>query len=137
MRITLKFLIAFVQLGCATSDTFSIWEEEFIADYLDAFDNLHPTFLVRTDIPGFAEFGLTTNKTMYSSIYYDKNDIEALAEWIASLVFQMDDLNNHIAMFFIGMGHGDLIQVVLLLIKKNYHLQGTTKILWPGLVNMR
>ena len=118
MKITSVFLTAFVQLSCATSDIVTMREEEFIADYLDAFDNLHPTFLVRTDIPGFAEFGLTTNKTMYSSIYYDEDDIEALAEWIASLVFQMDDLNNHIAMFFIGMGHGDLIQVVLLLIKK-------------------
>ena len=118
MKITSVFLTAFVQLSCATSDIVTMREEEFIADYLDAFDNLHPTFLVRTDIPGFAEFGLTTNKTMYSSIYYDENDIEALAEWIASLDFQMDDLNNHIAMFFIGMGHGDLIQVFLLLIKK-------------------
>ena len=118
MKITSVFLTAFVQLSCATSDIVTMREEEFIADYLDAFDNLHPTFLVRTDIPGFAEFGLTTNKTMYSSIYYDEDDIEALAEWIASLVFQMDDLNNHIAMFFIGMGHGDLIQVFLLLIKK-------------------
>ena len=111
------FLAAFVQLSCATSDIVRIREEEFIADYIDAFDNLHPTFLVRTDIPDFVEFGLATNNTMYSSIYYEENDIVALAEWIASLVVEMYNLNDHIAMFFIGMGHGHLIQVFLLLSK--------------------
>ena len=90
-------------------------EEEFIADYLDAFDNLHPTFLVRTDVPGFAEFSLTPYETLYSSIYYEENDIEALAERVASLVVKKDDLYGHNAVFFIGTGHGRIIQVFIYL----------------------
>ena len=90
-------------------------EEEFIADYLDTFDNLHPTFLVKTDVPGFAEFSLTPNETLYSSIYYEENDIEALAERVASLVVKKDDLYGHNAVFFIGTGHGHIIQVFIYL----------------------
>ena len=88
-------------------------EEEFIADYLDAFVNLHSTFLVRTDLPDFTEFGLTRNETLYSIIYYEENDIEALVERVASLVVQKDDLYGHNAVFFIGMGHARIIKVFI------------------------
>ena len=104
-------LLILLQLSFATCETESMMEEEFIADYLEAFANIHPTLLVRTDIPGFEEFGLTPNETVYSTIYYEESDIEALAEKIASLVVKNDDLYGHNAVFFIGKGHDRIIQV--------------------------
>ena len=103
--------IFMIQLNRAASEKVSMLEEEFIADYLDTFVNLHPTFLVRTDMPGFAEFGLIPNVTLYSSIYYEEKDIEAVAERLVSIVIQKDDLYDHNAVFFIGTGHDDIIQV--------------------------
>ena len=105
-------IIFLIPLNRAASETISMLEEEFIADYLDTFVNLHPTFLVRTDMPGFAEFGLIPNVTLYSSIYYEEKDIEAVAERLASIVIRKDDLYDHNAVFFIGTGHDDIIQVV-------------------------
>ena len=105
------FLIPFNR---AASETISMLEKEFIADYVDTFVNLHPTFLVRTDMPGFAEFGLIPNGTLYSSIYYEEKDIEAVAERLASIVIRKDDLYDHNAVFFIGTGHYDIIQVVVI-----------------------
>ena len=86
-------------------------EEEFIADYLDVFDNISPTFLIRTDLLQFAEFGVFLNKSLYSCIYYEERDIEALIERVVSLTSRKDDLYGHNAMFFIGQGHDRIIQV--------------------------
>ena len=115
MMVTPWLLILLIQLNFATAKIPPMMEEEFIADYLDAFDNLHPTFLVRTDVPGFAEFSLAPNETLYSSIYYEESDIEALAERVASLVVMKDYLYGHNAVFFIGIGHGRIIQVFIYL----------------------
>ena len=60
---SLLILIVFV-----TSTAMSAVEEEFIADYLDVFDNISPTFLIRTDLLQFAEFGVFLNKSLYSSM---------------------------------------------------------------------
>ena len=106
-------IILLIHLKCATSDTTPVMEEDFITDYLDAFVNLQPTFLVRTDLPGFAEFGLTPNETLYSSIYYEENDIEALSERVVNLGVKKDDPYGHNAVFFIGTGHGHIIQVFI------------------------
>ena len=121
MMVTPWCLILLIQLNCATSDMISMMEKEFIADYLEFFDNLHPTFLVRTDLPGFAEFALTPNETLYSTIYYEENDIEALAEKIGSLVVQKDDLYGHNAVFFIGTGHARIFQVFFYPYKGNMY----------------
>ena len=86
-------------------------EEEFIADYLDMFDNIHPTFLVRTDLPWFTEFGVFPKKSFYSCIYYDERDIEALTENVMSLIAQKYDKYWHNVVFFIGRGHDSIIQV--------------------------
>ena len=107
------FLIVLIHLNCATCYTTHVMEEDFIADYMDAFVNLHPTFLVRTDIPGFSEFGLTPNETLFSSIYYEENDIEALSERVINLGVKKDDPYGHNAVFFISTGHGHVIQVFI------------------------
>ena len=109
--------IFMIPLNRAASETISMLEEEeFIADYLDTFVNLHPTFLVRTDMPGFGEFVMIPNVTLYSIIYYVEKDIEAVAERLASIVIRKDDLYDHNAVFFIGTGHYDIIQVVVIAI---------------------
>ena len=121
MMVKPWFLLVLIRLNGATSETITMMEEEFIADYLDTFTNLHPTFLVRTDLPGFAEFGLTQNETLYSTIYYEENDIEALAERVGSLVVQKDDLYGHNAVFFIGTGHARIFQVFFYPYKGNMY----------------
>ena len=109
-------LILLIQLNCAASDMISMMEKEFIADYLEFFDNLHPTFLVRTDVPAFAELGLTPNVTLYSSIYFEEKDIKDLVDRVASRVVKKDELYGHNAVFFIGTGHGRIIQVLYIYI---------------------
>ena len=111
MVLASSLLILVVTFSPAISGTILTVEEEFIADYLDAFGNIYPTFLVRTDLPQFAEFGVFPKKALYSCIYYEERDIEALATRIVSLIAQKQYLYGHNAVFFIGKGHDPIIQV--------------------------
>ena len=122
MILTQWYLVFLMHLKWAKSEMPHIMEQEFIADYLDANPDLQPTFVVRTDVSGFAEFGLILNLTLYSCIYYEEREIEAVVKRLVRMVVEEKDLygnlelpvfghNTHNVVFFIGAGHGSIIQV--------------------------
>ena len=122
MMLTTLLLLFLMQLTCATLETPHIMEQEFIRDYLDAYVNLLPTFLLRIDTLNLAEFGFALNMTPYSCIYYEEREIEAVVKRLVRMVVEEKDLygnlelpvfghNTHNVVFFIGAGHGSIIQV--------------------------
>ena len=110
--LTQWYLVFLMQLKWANSEILHTMEQEFIADYLDANPDLQPTFVMRTDITGFAEFGLTLNFTQYSCIYYEEREIEAVVERLASMPVEEKDFYGDNTVFFLGAGHSSIIQVV-------------------------
>ena len=112
MILTQWYLVFLMHLKWAKSEMPHIMEQEFIADYLDANPDLQPTFVVRTDVSGFAEFGLILNLTLYSCIYYEEREIEAVVERLASMPVKEEDFYGDNTVFFIGAGHSSIIQVV-------------------------